>query len=156
VPDSVLFIKHEQKLEELDFTQLLGATPGTPIRVLLLVAVLDELNRLKDRGLDSHCRWRAGHAVGYLRDPREPGRLCGTVRVEYIFDPMGHIRLPIVDDEIIDRSVAAQSLTDDNQMSARARYARLNVVKLSKQLGSAPEPQVPKKQRKDPGSLRRD
>jgi hypothetical protein len=57
-----------------------------------------------------------------------------------LFDPPRHERLPINDDEIIDRAVAAQGLagasvtllTFDTSQAARARNAGLAVNKLTK------------------------
>jgi PIN domain len=57
-----------------------------------------------------------------------------------------HIRLPINDDEIIDRALAVQPLADrpvtlltyDTGQSTRARAAELPVIKLAKPLGDEP------------------
>lgn len=63
--------------------------------------------------------------------------------MELVFDPSGHIRLPINDDEIVSRALAMQAqvgrevtlLTFDTGQSMRARAAGLTVRKLSKPLG---------------------
>ncbi len=55
----------------------------------------------------------------------------GEMTVEIVFDPPGHARLPINDDEIIDRATAVQALagrdvtvlTYDTRQSMRARAA---------------------------------
>ena len=68
------------------------------------------------------------------------------VKVELLFDPRGHIRLPINDDEIVDLArriepLAARKvtlLTYDTGQSMSARNARLQVVKLSKEVGEEP------------------
>jgi hypothetical protein len=77
----------------------------------------------------------------------------GKVVVELLFDPPGHTRLPIDDDEIIDRLAAVTPLTGkitfltfDVGQSMRARKAGLNVILLDDQ-HRAPEPV---KQRKQP------
>jgi hypothetical protein len=70
----------------------------------------------------------------------------GEITIELIFDPPGHVRLPINDDEIIDRVLAIEPLTDrkvtlltyDTGQSTRARNAGLQVVKLSKEIGEEP------------------
>lgn len=53
--------------------------------------------------------------------------------VELLFDPPGHRRLPINDDELVDRALAVQSLagrvTFDTGQASRARAAGLQVVK---------------------------
>jgi hypothetical protein len=58
----------------------------------------------------------------------------------------GHTRLPINDDEIIDRALAIATLADrnvtlltyDTGQSTRARSAGLLVVKLRKEIGEEP------------------
>jgi hypothetical protein len=64
------------------------------------------------------------------------------VTIELLFDPPGHVRLPIKDDEIVDRALAVEPLagrkvtllTYDTGQSTRARNAGLQVVKLSKDI----------------------
>ena len=149
VADTGVYINHEQKLRELDFAALLGVPAGVPIRVLVPIIVVDELDGLK-RVKDEHVRWRAGHTLGVLdeiiRDPRQPGQLRTGVTLEILFDPPWHVRLPINDDEIVDRARAAQALagadvtllTFDAGQSSRARYAGVPAVKLPLPLGDEP------------------
>lgn len=71
----------------------------------------------------------------------------GNVTLEILFDPSGHVRSPISDDEIVERAVLVQALagrevtllTYDTGQSTRARAAGLTVIKLSKDLGSEPD-----------------
>jgi rRNA-processing protein FCF1 len=162
MPDTTVYIEHEQKLEASDFGPLIDMW-GSPIRVLVPMVVVDELDRLKE-SKDKHVRWRAGytlavldrlfskstnpaqlHAAGAL-PPAPDGRMRGEVKVELLFDPRGHIRLPTNDDEIIDRALAIEPLADrkvtlltyDTGQSTRARNAGLQVVKLSKEVGEEP------------------
>lgn len=66
--------------------------------------------------------------------------------LDLLFDAPGHVRLPINDDEIIDRALAAQALagtevtllTFDTSQAARARRAGLQVNKLTFPLGEEP------------------
>ncbi len=68
------------------------------------------------------------------------------VTIELLFDPPGHVRLPINDDEIVDRALAVEPLagrkvtllTYDTGQSTRARNVGLQVVKLSKDIGEEP------------------
>jgi hypothetical protein len=111
------------------------------------------------RGLfcKAHVRWRAGYTLAVLDrvfsgsagqaelmpenfSPLGTGGIPrGRVTVEVLLDPPGHVRLPIADDEIIDRAVAVQPLagrrvtllTFDTGQSTRARSAGLEVRKLS-------------------------
>lgn len=66
--------------------------------------------------------------------------------LQLLFDPPGQVRLPIKDDEIVDRALAVEPLagrkitllTYDTGQSTRARNAGLQVVKLSKKIGEEP------------------
>src|SRR5262249_19310639 len=165
VPDSSFFIKHPQKLEEVDFASLPLDNPGTRVHVLVPIAVVDERDRLKDTGRNNQVRWRAGYTVAVL--DRVFQRTTGPVMlrsedsseldsrgapkaievtIEMLFDPPGHVRLPITDDEIIARVLAIAPwaarrvtlLTYDTGQSARARAASLPVVKLTKPIGEEP------------------
>lgn len=68
------------------------------------------------------------------------------VTAEIIFDPPGRVRLPINDDELVDRTLAIQALagrtvtllTFDTNQSTRARAAGLDVHKLTKPIGGEP------------------
>jgi rRNA-processing protein FCF1 len=162
MPDTSVYIEHETKLEAADFGSLIG-TWGSSIRVLVPMVVIDELDGLK-QSKDRQVRWRAGytlavldrlfakstgtaqlHTAGVL-PPAPDGRMRGEVKVELLFDPPGHVRLPINDDEIIDRALAIEPLADrkvtlltyDTGQSTRARNAGLQVVKLSKEIGEEP------------------
>ena len=148
-----------------------------PLRIVLPIAVVDELDRLKQSG-DAHAKWRARHALGVLDEsliegPRgvladeDPSRAVGIsaarpiVTVEILLDPPGHIRLPITDDEIIDRAVAIQTMsgrtvrlvTYDTGMATRARHAGLTVVKLTIEPGPEPQPR-PQKEPRSPNDRR--
>ena len=80
--------------------------------------------------------------------PTGRGKRSATsdVYVEVHFDPPGHRRLPINDDELIDRALAIQIesgkdvtfLTFDTAQSTRARFAGLAVHKFKQDPG--PEP----------------
>jgi hypothetical protein len=69
-----------------------------------------------------------------------PADQGGGCTVEIVFDPPGRIRLPINDDELIDRILAIQPLTGlqiilltyDTGQSTRARAAGLSVKMLAK------------------------
>jgi hypothetical protein len=70
----------------------------------------------------------------------------GEVTIELLFDPPGHVRLPINDDEIIDRALAVKPLaartvtllTYDTGQAMRARAAGLQVKKLRNEIGEEP------------------
>lgn len=166
VPDSSVFIRHPDKIAEIDFAGELGA-PETPVRLIIPIVVVDELDRLKE-AKDRHVRWRAAHTLGVLDETLQYGAgpdelkaepplvegeekrtSRGPVTVEILLDPPSHVRLPIADDEIVDRASAINPLlpqqvgvtlmTYDTSQATRARMAGLDVSKLSR----PPEPEPP-------------
>ena len=157
VADTSVYIEHDDKLEALDFATLLDGRPDKPIVLIVPVIILDELDGLKNRGPDPWRKWRAGYTIGVFERVfarigssgilREAGPARGAISVDVLFDPSRHQRLLINDDEIIDRTLAAQGLagkpvtllTFDTSQAVRARQARLTVVKLSKPIGDEPE-----------------
>lgn len=156
VPDSSFYITHSHKLEAADFAHLVHLREE-PTRVIVPILVIDELDGLK-RSSDRQVRWRAGYtlavldrllsssaAAGVLREEdfsalsQQVGRMPrGRVTIEILFDPPGHARLPIADDEIVAQALSAQNrsgrlvtlLTYDTGQATRARHAGLQVVKL--------------------------
>jgi hypothetical protein len=63
VVDTGVFITHEQKLEDLDLAALIGVH-DRPIRVLLPMVVLDELDGVKAR--KDHAGWRALYSLALI------------------------------------------------------------------------------------------
>ena len=155
VLDTTVYIHHPQKLEELDVAALIEK-PGEAVHILVPIAVVDELDGLKR----TPQRGRASCALAVLERafqrstgpeplPRDdPAAVSGgEVTIEIVFDPPGHVRLPITDDEIVDRAQAIQPfaarkvtlVTYDTGMSLRARAAGLSEIKLSHQRGTEPQ-----------------
>ena len=175
VADSSFYLRHPAKLEDADLAHELGLREA-PIHLILPIVVVDELDGLKQAG-NATVRWRAGYTLAVLdrvlRTASGPARLRerdfsalesggiprGQITVEIMLDPPGHTRLPINDDEIIDRTLAIRSLaarevillTYDTGQATRARSVDLNVVKLSLALEDEPKtenrPQQPKSSR---------
>jgi rRNA-processing protein FCF1 len=161
VPDTSFYIEHKDKLEAVDFGSLIDVWQS-PVRVLVPIVIVDELDRLKEIK-DKQVKWRAGYTLAVLdrvfanstgparlRDgdvlPGPDGLTRSEVTIELVFDPPGHTRLPINDDEIIDRALAIATLADrnvtlltyDTGQSTRARSTGLPVVKLRKEIGEEP------------------
>ena len=170
VADTSIYIEHDSKLRHLDFAPLLDGWPDKPVVVIVPLVVLDELDGLKQRGGDSMRKWRASYTLsvlddilsrhgtrGLLREAAADGTR-GAVRMDVLLDPPRHERLPINDDEIIDRAVAAQGLagtsvtllTFDTSQAARARQTGLTVKKLTKPLTDEPADTRIKKPRRQP------
>ncbi len=156
-------------MADLDFAELVGGPffPNTRLVVLVPIAVIDELDRLKESS-NKQVRWRATHALGFIdslfqvTDRPAPVRSAESqvwrapVVMELIFDPPGHVRLPIDDDEIVDRALSMAALTEspvtlitfDTGQSLRARSAGLLVKKLTK-------PKAEEDEKHDPGPASR-
>ena len=159
VLDTSVYINHPEKFEEMDFARMIGVCEE-PIHILVPIVIVDELDGLKHNGRDK-ARWRAGYTLAILdrvlqnptaqarlRDqdfstPRSGGIPRGEITIELVFDQPGHVRLPINDDEIIDRVVAIQPLagrditvvTFDTGFSMRARQAGLVAINLAQSDG---------------------
>lgn len=154
VPDTSFYIEHGEKIEHVDF-HVLAQEPG-PVRVLIPIVVVDELDALKKASSRS-VRWRAGYSLAVIDrviiEPPWPGILNpkshnpprGDVTFQIVFDPPGHRRMAINDDEIVARCLACQPFADnltvityDTGQSTRARAAGLKVNKLSQEFGDEP------------------
>lgn len=172
VADTSFYIEHDDKLRDIDFAPLLpGAWLDKPVTVIVPIIVLDELDGLKRRGGTTHVKWRASYTLAVLDDIfAKPGTQAilrqpaadgtrGAVLMDILYDPPRHERLPINDDEIIDRALAAQGLagtpitllTFDTSQAARARHAGLAVNKIAKPLGDEPEDTRKKTRQPTPG-----
>ncbi len=162
VADSSFYIHNPTKLADADLHEILGLPSGEHIRLLFPMAVVDELDSLKEAG-KQQARWRASHTLGLLDSildggtfgilhraqlNTEAGEVRGEISLEIVLDQPGHVRLPITDDEIIDRAVAIQALasrqvrllTCDTGQHTRGRAAALNVTKVpAKDPGPEPD-----------------
>lgn len=152
IPDSSFYINHPTKLREWDLAPDVGVR-AEGICIVAPIAVVDELDDLK-RHHDRQVRWRAGHSLGVMSQvlagrelrgrlkeadpvPTAGSSARGEVWLRVVFDPPGHIRLPLADDEIIDRTLALQAITGrevafltyDNGQDYRARAAGLESKK---------------------------
>ena len=156
VADTSFYIHAPDKLQDLDIARFLTLWED-PVHLLIPILVIDELDRLKE-SREKHVRWRAAHTLAVLDDrltePNSPavlrqedfsalnnqrgGTARGEVTIEILFDPPGHTRLPIDDDELVDRAATARwfcgrdlrFLTFDTGQAMRARAAGLAVIKL--------------------------
>lgn len=162
VPDTNLFL-HAAKIKEIDYRGTIEQR-DQPIRLVLPMVVLDELDHLK-QSRDPHIRWRARHTLSVIDNAlgnSDRGELVpadfsslksgsgsiprGQVTIEVLLEPRGHRRLPIADDEIIDTALTIQygagravhAITFDTGFATRARLAGLVVTKLVERLGEEP------------------
>lgn len=173
VVDTCVFMRHPQKIRDIDYAAALGLG-FEDIRIVLPLVVIDELDRLKETGPNDQ-RWRAGHTLGVLdellRTPRSApvlrpadsfgtvtaagGMPRGEVTIQVFFDQPGHVRISDNDEEIIDRALVVQAvanrkvrlLTMDTSMSLRARMADLQVHKVARDIGPEPQPPASKEEK---------
>ena len=132
LPDTSMFIRHPDKLEDWDLAPRHAKAGENPIHILVPILVVDELDGLKDHPARNARRVRArarytlavldrlvGTAVGpgqlkaahrSTLEQNTGGFPRGEVTIEIVLDPPGHARLPINDDEIVDRATAAAGL----------------------------------------------
>ncbi|MGW7438228.1 PIN domain-containing protein [Streptomyces sp. NPDC054849] len=123
----------------------LAAITG-PVRVLFPMVVVDELDRLKE-SKDRQTRWRAGYTLAVL-DKHLDDDAGAPHAVEVLLDPPGHTRLPLPDDENIDRALSARAIaagpvrlvTYDTGQAIRAKTADMPVLKLRTDAGTGEEP----------------
>ncbi|MBG0857770.1 hypothetical protein I2W78_39515 [Streptomyces spinoverrucosus] len=152
VADSSFYIQPAVGPADADLHKVVDVRGPEAIRLLFPIAVVDELDGLKDSG-KHRARYRASHtlglmdavlngsAFGILRQAdfgAQTDQWRGEVSVEIVLDQPGHVRLSITDDEIIDRAVAIQALaardvrllTCDTGQHTRGRSAGLEVTKV--------------------------
>jgi rRNA-processing protein FCF1 len=158
VADTSFYIQHPSKLEDINFAADFKRVGGRDVRIVFPMVVVDELDNLKQHK-DRRIRWRAGYTLAVLDRLLADGEHAAlshggdgpgsqAVSVEVLYDPPGHVRLPIADDEIVSRTLAFQALvgsrvtlaTYDTAMSMRARSTGLSVNKLRTDAGEGPEP----------------
>ncbi|MDT0449959.1 PIN domain-containing protein [Streptomyces hesseae] len=168
VADSSFYIQNEVKLADVDLHEVLDVPRWQSVRLLFPIVVVDELDDLKDAS-KQRARWRAAHTLGLLDGVLkgdthgvlhkgeytvQDGETRGRVNVEIVLDPPGHVRLDRADVEIIDRTVAIQSLagrdvrllTCDTSQHTRGRAAGLQVTKVAtKDPGDEPDWSAPDK-----------
>lgn len=164
VADTSVYIQHDSKLLEWDVQQLCQVREE-PVHLLVPMVIVDELDGLKQTK-EPHRRYRAAYTLAIFERhlPSGTGSAVikeedysaldsggipnGRVAVEILYDPPGHTRLPINDDEIVDRAVAVQLLagrsvrliTYDTGQAMRARAAGLTVIKMRHPAESEQEP----------------
>ena len=165
VADTNFFIEYPDKLEDLDLPAVLN-TRADPVHLVLPILVVDELDALK-RSSKSHVRWRAAHtlavidrilatnkyggqlrAADWSRVDNDGGLPSGSVTLEVVLDPPGHVRLDRPDDELVERARVIQALasrpvtliTYDTGQATRIRFTELTLMKLRPQQLDPPPP----------------
>lgn len=118
VPDTNVYLHHPTPFDETDWHQVLGTDES--LRIVVPLVIVDELDRHKHSG-KQEVRARARVTLKaidkLLPDPQEPVSVKlangSAFRFEMLLDPLGHLRLPSADDEIVDRVAALTPLLDN-------------------------------------------
>jgi hypothetical protein len=114
VPDTNVYLHHEFMFDAIGWRSLVGARELEPVRVVMPMVVLDELDGLKGRLTKTkpkeHLRYTAREIATRFERPDarsvlEPEqRLMAATTIELFPDPIDHVRLPRNDSELADRS----------------------------------------------------
>lgn len=149
--DSNFFIEHADSFNTVDWHALIASPSGSKhvpreneLRLVIPMVVVDELDALTHKAsLRAKAVGATKWLFGHLSSSTErvsvvvpPGEDRGAVTIQLVFDPYGHQRQAISDDEWIDRTVALRNflgtpesntfvLTYDTGAAFRARHAGL-------------------------------
>lgn len=151
VADTNIYIEHPVEWDQIAWSSALGDPVGD-VLLVVPIAVIDELDGLKR---NPRTRNRARSALKKLSETlgdrpehdnivraSEPDR--GNLSVTALFDPPGHVRLPIADDEIVDRArfvtlfvghPVAFATLELSGADFRGRAAELRLVRLEEANG---------------------
>jgi hypothetical protein len=144
VPDTNVFLHHEQEFHEVPWEDIINAAAYEPIHVVVPLVVIDELDHAKRR---HETRSRARTALKQLdRMALQPGRPYplrkssqeGLIDVRLLPEERSHVRLPRPDAELVDVVRGLRDLvnrdvtivTFDTGMVVRTRAACLTHRKL--------------------------
>lgn len=90
VADTSVYIEHDDKLRDLDFTALLDGWPDKPVVVIVPPIIVDELDGLKQRGGDATRKWRAPYTLAVLEDVFSRSVTRGVLRKAAADGTCGH------------------------------------------------------------------
>lgn len=128
VPDTSAFIEGEY-FTELNWQALIGVAAADPVRLIVPVVVVEELDDLK-RGRE-RAQSRAKSVLHRLwelnSDATKAVALPGSrpVTVEVLADGSWHTRRPVNDNEIIDRALFISEITGRDVVLAAGDYSML-------------------------------
>jgi hypothetical protein len=128
VPDTSAFIEGVH-FTELNWQQMADIDPRKPVRLVVPVLVVEELDELK-RGRD-RVRDRARSVLRQLWELNTDGKQAAVipgsrpVTVEVLADGSWHVRRPVNDNEIIERALYIGEITGKDVILAAADYSML-------------------------------
>jgi PIN domain len=113
----------------LNWQELADIDPGNPVRLVVPVLVVEELDELK-RGRD-RARDRARSVLRRLWELNSDGKRAAMipgsrpVTIEVLADDSWHMRRPVNDNEIIERALFVGEVTNRHVILAAADYSML-------------------------------
>jgi hypothetical protein len=129
VPDTSVFLEGAY-FTELDWQAVAGVGAGDLVRIVVPILVMEELDEHK-RGRDRvqsrarsvlHRLWELHGGKASNAAPLPGSR---PVTVEVLTDDSWHVRRPVNDNEIIERSIAVSEITGRDVILAAADYSML-------------------------------
>ena len=128
VPDTSAFVEGTY-FTELNWQELANIDAQKPVRLVVPILVVEELDELK-RGRD-RARDRARSVLRRLWELNSDGKQAGVipgsrpVTVEVLVDDSWHVRRPVNDNEIIERALYVGEITGRGVILAAADYSML-------------------------------
>lgn len=141
VPDTNIFLHTLiEPIAKTDWRTIADLRPLTFVTLVLLMPVIDELDRTKHTNFRSKARQTLNELDELLAGSTStrlsiPG---GDITLKVLVDDVEHVPLPHADSEIVDRALTLHSrapasvtiLTGDSGMTLRARRVGLKCIKL--------------------------
>ncbi|MGW3828419.1 hypothetical protein ACWEAF_40850 [Streptomyces sp. NPDC005071] len=124
VADSSFYIHNPTELADADLHKILVLPGGEHIRLLFPMAVVDELDGLKESG-KHQARWRASHTLGLI-DSILDGGTFGILHQAQLNTEAGEVRSEISLEILLDQPGHVRAVSVSLSMAAiRSRNARL-------------------------------
>lgn len=100
---------------------------GTPIQFVVPIQVIDELDYTKADRSRGRARVALARLNEILTEPSKPAIVPGLregSRLHLLLDELGHVRLPVADDEIVDRACYLESVAGRGSVGVSFSVAR--------------------------------
>jgi Predicted ATPase related to phosphate starvation-inducible protein PhoH len=126
VPDTNVFVHHKvnreyAEIDTIDWRRMVPARTFDEVRVVVPILIVDELEKLKDRrgqnGLDGRARFAVRTLFNWFEQNldswhvlKQRSATSGGVTIELLAEPRGHVRLPRMDDELVEVAVSLRYL----------------------------------------------
>ena len=143
IADTNLYLHHPKTFDHIDWHDELGLLPLDQLRLVVPMIVIDELDKLKDRGAQD-VRGRARETLRRIEElfrttteGAKPLAKDSPVTIELLMDRLEHERLAGADNELVDRARRLQLMAGttvtlvsrDTGLLLRARAAGLTAIR---------------------------